>query len=64
MRKSIMTPTPNLSDSTPVAIIIEIILLIIKLIFSGKSETDAINIASKKHNIPVDTVKSIWKNRK
>ena len=58
-------PYPTLSvPFTPVSLIFEIIFLILKLILSGKTETDAIKIISVKQNLPENTVREIWKTRK
>ena len=57
-------PDSSKSSSSTVTFILKVIIFILNLILSGKSETDAINIASKEHNIPVGTVKKIWKNHK
>ena len=53
----------NLSSGTA-SIILQIIMLIIKLILSGKKEDDAIEIAAVRHKIPVSKVKSIWKSHR
>ena len=43
--------------------IISILTLILQLILSGISESEALEIASSRHNVPLCTVKKLWKNR-
>lgn len=56
-------PTPSVSLLL-VSLAMEILFFIIKLIFLGITESEAIMKASVKYNIPVETVKDIWKNHK
>ena len=56
-------PTPSASLLL-VSLAMDILFFIIKLIFLGITESEAIMKASVKYNIPVETVKDIWKNHK
>lgn len=56
-------PIPSVSLLL-VSLAMEILFFIIKLIFLGITESEAIMKASVKYNIPVETVKDIWKNHK
>ncbi|WP_024861858.1 hypothetical protein [Ruminococcus flavefaciens] len=57
-------PDSSKSSSNAVIFVIKVVIYILNLILSGKSETEAIRTASVKHNIPVSKVKDIWKNHK
>ena len=63
MRKFNIQSTGTSGLPANVGLIMEIIMLILKLLFSGKSENEAFRIASSKYNIPVGTIKGLWNNR-
>ncbi|WP_024861873.1 hypothetical protein [Ruminococcus flavefaciens] len=58
-------PYPTTSTSLIlVTIALEVVFFILNLILLGKTESEAFRKASAKYNIPVDTVKDIWKKHK
>ncbi len=51
-------------EASSIAVIIQVVTLILQLILSGMNESEAIKIASTRHNLPILTVKKIWKKYK